>query len=205
VFVLQSELEPELSGESNMYTSVQMIDERFAVFKCRRCKKVVRIETSDFICRPAHQFDLTCACGHLNKSVLEYRRSIRKSTNIPGIYKVLDDTGTEKTGSMTVRDISWQGFKLKTSCHEHGIKAHDVDGCRYKCEGHHSRSIFIQNFLKKKERITIEFFLDDPKMSFISRDVFVHWIRNDMFGVELCYPENYEPSIRFYLLGLKTP
>ena len=188
-----------------MYTSVQIIDEVNAVFTCIHCKQVVRVATSDFIHKPNHKFSLACSCGQLNRSVIEYRASIRKKTNIPGIYKVINDTGAEKTGSMTVKNISWQGFKLKISGEEHCIKEHDLHCDRYDMEGHDGQSIFVQNLLKVGERITIEFFLDDAKWSFISRAVIIKWLRNDTVGVELTDPAAFEPSIRFYLLGLKTP
>lgn len=186
-----------------MYTSVQIIDQRTAVFTCSRCKQVVRIKASDLVHQTTKKLNITCSCGHRNKSVLEYRRSLRKNTNIPGIYKIDDDTGAEKTGSMTVKNISWQGFKLKISSHEHCIKEHDLQCDRYDRENHHSRSIYLQNFLNVGNRITIEFFLDDPKMSFISRPVNIIWLQGDEVGVELCHPEDFEPSIRFYLLGLQ--
>jgi hypothetical protein len=187
-----------------MVTPVQIVDESVAVFLCSRCKQMVRIEVMDFVMQPAHQFDMACSCGHLNRTVIEYRRTIRKETHIPGIYKITDADGKEKTGSMTVKNISWQGFKLKISGYEHCIKEHDLDCNRHMRENHDSRSIFVQNYLKTGDRIIIEFFLDDPKMSFISRPVAIKWIRRDHMGVELCYPDNFEPSIRFYLLGLKT-
>lgn len=188
-----------------MFATVRIIDEKVAVFTCKRCKQLVRIEASDFFYQPAHKLNLTCSCGHSNRAVIEYRHSIRKKTNIPGIYKISDSDGNEKTGSMTVKDISWKGFKLKISGYEHCIKEHDVHSDRYTQERHNSRSIFIHSHLKVGDQITIEFFLDDPKMSFISRVVTVTWIENDHVGVELCYPERFEPSIRFYLLGLKAP
>lgn len=185
-----------------MYTSVHVIDETDAVFSCSRCKQMVRIASSDFVRQPDQKLDLVCTCGHLNKSVIEYRSSIRKKTNIPGIYKVLDGNG--KTGSMTVKNISWKGFKLKISGYEHCIKEHDVQCDRYVQENHDSRSIFVQYHLKVGNRINIEFFLDDPKNSFISRPVVIKWFRHDGVGVELCNPDDFEPSIRFYLLGLKS-
>lgn len=188
-----------------MYTSVQIIDETNAVFSCSQCKQVVRIASSDFIRQPDQKLELVCTCGHLNQSVIEYRSSIRKKTNIPGIYKVLDKDGNEKTGSMTVKNISWKGFKLHVSGYEHCIKEHDVHCDRYVQEDHDSRSIFVQNHLKVGNRINIEFFLDDPKNSFISRPVVVKWFRHDGVGVELCHPDDFEPSIRFYLLGLNSP
>ena len=185
-----------------MYTSVKIIDERDAVFTCARCKQVVRIEATDFIRQPDHKLNLACSCGHLNRSVIEYRASIRKRTNIPGIYKTIDEEGKVKTGSMTVRNISWQGFKLKISGEKHCIKEHDLQCHRYKQDGHNNQSLFVKNFLKVDDCITIEFFLDDPKMSFISRPVMVKWVRHDGVGVELGDPDAFEPSIRYYLLGL---
>lgn len=186
-----------------MYTSIKIIDEISAVFKCKHCQDLVRIETQDLIHQPKNKLNVRCTCGHHNRSVIEYRHSIRKNTNIAGIYRMGDVSSREKTGSMTVKNISWKGFKLKISSYEHCIKAHDLDCHRYECEDHQSRSIFVRNFLKVGELITIEFFLDDPKMSFISRPVNVIWLRGDEVGVELCEPEALEPSIRFYLIGLK--
>ena len=163
---------------------------------------MVRVDATDFIQQPNHKLDLTCSCGHMNRSVVEYRATMRKNTNIPGIYKTIDEEGKVKTGSMTVSNISWQGFKLKLSGEKHCIKEHDVHCDRYKHDGHNNQSLFIKNFLKTGDRITIEFFLDDPKMSFISRSVIVKWVRRDCAEVELYDPLAFEPSIRYYLLGL---
>ena len=127
-----------------------------------------------------------------------------KKVNISGIYKVSSGSRKEKTGSLTVKNISWQGFKLGVSTYEHGIKEHDLYCSRYTREGHDSQSIFVHNSLKVGDQITIEFFLDDPKMSFISRPVIIKWMRSDYAGVELSYPKAFDPSIRFYLLGLKN-
>jgi hypothetical protein len=187
-----------------MYTSVRIIDEENAWFTCNHCHEVVRVATSDCIHQPNHTFDLACSCGHLNKSVIEHRTSIRKKTNIAGIYKVMNEAGAEKTGSMTVKNISWQGFQLNISGEEHCIKEHDLHCDRYNMQGHNYRSIFVQNLLKVGERIIIEFFLDDSKWSFISKPVIIKWLRNHNVGVVLNDPAAFEPSIRFYLLGLKT-
>ena len=128
---------------------------------------------------------------------------MRKPADISGIYKIATEDKNEKTGSMTIKNISWQGFKLKISGYGYGIKEHDVQCNRYDQE--HHQCLFAHNHLKVGDQITIEFFLDDPKMSFISRRVNIKWVQDDQFGVELQHPEDFEPSIRFYLLGLKTP
>jgi hypothetical protein len=187
-----------------MYTSVQIIDEISCVFTCIHCKQVVRVATSDLVHQPDNTLNLVCRCGGVNRSVIENRASIRKKTDISGIYKATYDTGDEKTGSMTVKNISWKGFKLKISGEEHCIKEHDLQCDRYDMEGHDCRSIFLQNILTVGEQITIEFFLDESKWSFISRPVIIKWLRNDTVGVELNDPEAFEPSIRFYLLGLSA-
>ena len=103
---------------------------------------------------------------------------------------------------MTVRNISWQGFKLKISGEKHCIKEHDLHCHRYKHDDRNNQSLFVKNTLHVGDCITIEFFLDDPKVSFISRPVIVKWGRRDSVGVELSDPDAFEPSIRYYLLGL---
>lgn len=189
-----------------MVTSVKILSDGIAVFRCSQCGKVVRDETSFYIEKPNQAFRVSCAaCGTVLPAVLENRRTIRKSVNIAGIYKLPTNAGEVKSGSMTIRDLSWQGFKLEVGTLEPGIREHDVNRHRYDRENHGHRSLFMHDCLRVGELITIEFFLDDPKMSFIAREVFIKWIRNKQMGVELRHPEAFEPSIRFYLLGLPTP
>jgi len=189
-----------------MYTSVKILSEGRAVFKCSQGKKVVRDETHFFAEKPTQAFKARCtACGCQSRAILESRRTARKHIHISGIYKLPTDTGEIKTGSMTIKDISWQGFKLRVSGPEPSIREHDLHRHRYDRENHGDMSLFVHDYLRVGELIAIEFFLDDPKMSFIARDVFIKWIKNNHMGVELRYPEAFEPSLRFYLLGIEAP
>lgn len=186
-----------------MCIGVKIVSDGMAVFKCSQCHQVVRDNTHYFIDAPSQSFKVTCsACGHVNKAVVENRHSSRKKVNISGVYKFPIQNDEIKSGSMTVQDISWQGFKLRVGDLEPCINEHDVQSQCYEREEKGKGSIFLQEFLTVGQLITIEFFLDDPEKTFISRKVYIRWRKEDDLGAELIHPEDYDPSLRFYLLGL---
>lgn len=188
-----------------MNTGVKILSDGIAVFKCNKCNQLVRDDTHFFSEKPSQTFKVRCAaCGFSNRAIVENRQTARKNVNFSGIYKLPSNDEEVKSGSMTVRDISWQGFKLRVSSFEPCIIEHDLQRHRYDKEKQSLKSMFLQNYLSVGELITIEFFLDDPKMSFVARQVYIRWIKDNHIGVELRFPEAFEPDIRFYLIGMNN-
>lgn len=186
-----------------MCIGAKIVSDGMAVFKCTKCHQMVRDDTHYFIEAPSQAFKVTCsACGHVNKAVIENRHSSRKKVFISGVYKFPSSNDEFKSGSMTVQNISWQGFKLRVSDFEPCINEHDVQSLRYEQEEKGKGSIFLQQFLTVGQLITIEFFLDNTEKTFISRRVYIRWRKKNYLGAELIHPEDYDPSLRFYLLGL---
>jgi len=186
-----------------MCESIPVIDGRYAVFTCILCERENKIDVSHYIAKKSFKLNILCPCGNRFHRVLEFRKSIRKKSGLSGIYKTFDKDGKEISASMKVENISWLGLQFRMNPSKFCIKHHDLNSDICKQENPNNRFVFKSNHFAEEDTLRVEFFLDDPKKSFISKDVIVKWIKGDRVGVKFIKYEEFDPSLRFYLLGLQ--
>lgn len=131
-----------------------------AVIECPRCRKTKLTDVSRFK-RVGRKVNLKarCPCGHVFTVALERRRHYRKVSNFPGIFKVTTPGKTPVSGTMTVRDLSLLGVKLKLN---------------------------VPPAIEKGDKLLVEFHLDDARRSLIKKEVIVRSIAESVVGVEFC-------------------
>jgi hypothetical protein len=182
---------------------IPVINEQYAVFTCIQCETESTLDVSYYIDHRLTKIRIICPCGNRYHAYLEFRKSVRKKSGLSGIYKTFHKDEKEKSGSMKVENISWTGLQLRMSHSYYCIRHHDITSDICKQESPNNQFGFERNTFNKGDRIRVEFFLDDPKRSFISRDVIVKWMSDTIAGVNFIKHEAFDPSLRFYLLGLK--
>ena len=111
-----------------------------------------------------------CKCGHVFRVELEFRRQLRKNTELHGISKL--HTSTFGDGDVKIVNLSLGGVGL------------EVEGIHNIRIGHKG---------------TISFTLDDRKQSVIMRDIIVRSIQGNSIGCEFISDKAYEKDLGFYL------
>lgn len=161
-----------------------------ATIHCPVCQLAKTVDVGKFR-TTRHTIKARCVCGHSFPVSLEFRKSYRKKTALPGIYETrpskVDDKQGKQTnltgvynmqapatgsGPMQVTNISCGGLQFATSC-SHAIKVGD------------------------QARIT--FTLDDRKQTAINKRVIVQSISGKVIGCQFARDEILEQGLRFYL------
>lgn len=134
-----------------------------ASFICPVCKKVRNADISNiFGIKSAVNVKCQCKCGNKFEAILERRKYFRKNIEFKGKCY----PGKENIQfAVIVSDISRSGLKLKLNA------SHD---------------------LKYGDELLIEFFLDDPEKTLISKKIVVRSIDKLNMGVEFKSPEHYD-------------
>lgn len=121
---------------------------------------------------PKHQFSFKarCNCDHTFMVKLDFRKSYRKSTNIPGIYSVYHPK--EDEGPAKVIDVS-------------------LNGICFEAMGNHSLKIGQKGF--------IDFMLDNKRQTRLKKEFAVRSVNGNIFGCEFVKEQAYEKDLGFYL------
>ena len=160
-----------------MVQRVFLTGEDMAAIECPLCRKT---KLSDFS-RFKHlgrkvTINVSCPCGHTFQVLLERRRHFRKFTNFPGAYKTIYPPAFGQKRTMTVKDVSMSGLRLKVS---------------------------PPPPFKKGDRLSVEFRLDDHRRSLVKKEVIVRSIADSMVGAEFCSKPSSvqgDKELGFYLL-----
>lgn len=138
---------------------------------CLKCGRERKIPLSKIpnITKPSR---VKCNCGHVFNVVFERRSYYRKNTHLNGTFRRL--TRSERSGKITVEDISKGGLGFKTS-HINDIKKDDI--------------------------LELEFTLDNPKKTRIKVTAVVRNIDDDQVGVEFqSLDEHTQKELGFYMM-----
>lgn len=137
--------------------------ENIATFICPECQKVRHADVSKIInIKKAFIIKCQCKCGKKFDAILERRKYFRKSIELEGMVYIGDNG--EKF-SVIINDVSRSGLKLK-------LKA--------------------KHKLKTGDELLIEFNLDTPENTLISKKIIVRSIKGLNLGVEFKSSEHYD-------------
>jgi len=125
-----------------------------AVLTCPHCGAQKTIPVEPFKGKKS-KLTIKCGCKKIFSVNLEFRKRVRKRTNLRGTYVNHSQKG--KRGSLVVKNLSVSGMEF--SC----LDVHDF---------------------KIEDEVSVEFNLDDEQRSHISKDVIVRNIRQNSVGCE---------------------
>ena len=137
--------------------------DNIATFICPECEKVRNADVSKILgIDKALKIKCQCKCGKKFEAIIERRKYFRKSINMEGVCYL----GKQNLKiAVSVIDISRSGLKLKLNS--------------------------ILN-IKPEDELLIEFNLDDPEKTLISKKIIVRSISGVIMGVEFKSPEHYD-------------
>ena len=98
---------------------------------------------------------IKCGCKNIFTANLEFRKRVRKRTNLRGTY--INNSQNNRRGNIVVRNISVNGLEFS--------------------------SLDVINF-KVDDELTVTFTLDDEQRSEITKDVIVRDVRKTSIGCE---------------------
>lgn len=148
-------------------------EKNMALIHCPHCDSIKQVPVSKFK-GTKHTLKVKCACGEVFKVDLNFRKNIRKKTNLTGICYTVP--GDESSGEeCLIKNISFRGIGLK---------------------------LFENSALKKGAEVVVSFTLDDPRMTAVKRKVRVQHLKGEYVGGEFIDFEgdNLDKNIGFYLM-----
>jgi hypothetical protein len=148
-----------------------------ATFLCSECGIVKTVDVSTYkLIDMEVKIRVNCICGHKYHTTLEKRHCFRNETDIPGRYIYYYPDGKKQKGTLTIKNISRSGLKLKMN---------------------------VAPEFKEGDKLAVEFRLDDKRKALIRKEVTVKRIVGLIIGVEFCLAHPFDPNdkaIGFYLL-----
>ncbi len=164
-----------------MTVKIYVNDDNTATFECPKCHKIGIKDLTKYIQRKnATRLKARCACGHSYEVFLEKRKKFRKQTDLLGSYKYNPNISTDNSntqdhmGSMTVKDISFSGIRIKLP---------------------------MAPRFKVGDMLDIEFRLDDANRSQIKKKVIVKNMEGFCAGLAYTSPQNHDNVLGFYLFN----
>jgi hypothetical protein len=125
-----------------------------AVLTCPHCGRQKAVNVESYRGSKSH-LKVKCACKKTFSVNLEFRKRVRKRTNLRGTYVNHNQNG--KRGNIVVKNISVSGLEFS--------------------------SLDVHTF-KVDDELTVEFTLDDEHRSHITKDVVVRAVRETSVGCE---------------------
>lgn len=175
--------------------------ENVAAIKCPKCDNIKSIDMSKYIAIDGViRFTVKCKCGHSCKAVLNKRDKLRKKTNLSGSYTNLTPGKEGKKGVITILDISRSGLKTKLHQMRLKIKDHDFSGGTAEKADFGYKTRNSSEDLNVDDIILVEFQLDNPKRSLISRKVVIRWVDMPYIGVEFTTIPRLDADLGYYLM-----
>ncbi len=165
-----------------MIEKVYVAEDKTAVFVCPECGKKRTMNLSSYKnLDKSSKVTCKCACGHSYPVILEKRRFFRKKTDLAATYTYVVSNLSENyceevgKGMLKIKDISRTGLQLELN----------------KPLG-----------LKKGDKFSLEFTLDDQKRTLIKKEVVIRKIDANLMGVEFLSSDPGDPgdkALGFYL------
>ena len=158
-----------------MIEKVYITSKETATFICPKCQKSKTVNVSQYTASDKKiKVNVKCPCGYAYTSILEKRKKYRKETNLHGCYTRIVDGKEIGGGLLKVMDLSISGMKLNIN-EEHSCETGDI--------------------------IRVEFHLDNPQRSFITKKVIIRNIDGNEIGTELAPTETVDKALGFYLFS----
>jgi len=162
-----------------------------ATIHCPECQLAKTVAVGKFR-SIRHTIKARCACGHSFFVSLDFRRSYRKNTALPGRY----ETQAAESDSST-----WKKTKLTDTYTMQTPAAGDnhMLVTNISCGGLQFTMPDSSHALKVDQQLQVTFTLDDRKQTEISKRVIVHSVTDTIIGCRFATNEPLEQGLRFYL------
>lgn len=160
-----------------MTVKIYINDDNTATFACPKCQRTGIKDLTEYLQRKkSPRLKARCGCGHSYEIFLEKRKKFRKQTDLLGSYKYIPDNSNTPghTGSMSVKDISFSGIRVKLQ---------------------------MMPRFKVGDTLYVEFRLDDAKRSQIKKKVIVKNLKGLSAGLAYASPQNHDSVLGFYLFN----
>lgn len=141
-----------------------------AMIVCPVCDTAKLISAAQFRHRQ-HLVKVKCKCGHVFNVHLEFRRNIRKSTELEGVYDL--NPPAEGSGKIKVVNLS-------------------LSGACFEVRGIHG--------LQTGQQGSLVFTLDNPKKTVLFKKVIIKTVKGNRIGCEFVVDRAFEKDLGFYLL-----
>jgi len=144
-----------------------------AVINCPQCGRQKTVPAASF--RGAKsKLKIKCACKNIFSVQLEFRKRVRKRTNLRGRY--INHSQQDSSGSIVVRNVSVIGLEFT--------------------------SLDIHNF-KVDDEITVTFTLDDEQLTEITKEAVVKEVRQSSIGCEFTQSGElaFDGPLGFYIMS----
>lgn len=148
-------------------------EKNMALIHCPHCDSIKQVPVSKFK-GAKHTLKVKCACGEIFQVDLNFRKNIRKKTDLTGIcYKVPGDKSSAE--DCMIENLSFRGIGLK---------------------------LFNAGAIQKDDELVVAFTLDDPRKTSVERKLKVHHVDEDYIGGEFVdfEDDNFDKYIGFYLM-----
>ena len=136
-----------------------------------RCDQCQRTHTVMAASSQEEAVEMQCTCGMVYRVILDSRKFERRLANLPGFF--VDQNDDTKTGTIVVENISFGGLKFRMTSPQH--VAYD-------------------------DLLYIQFTLDDDVQTLIWEKVRVHYVNNDIVGVEFMDLDKFNKCLASYLM-----
>ena len=161
-----------------------------ATIHCPQCQCAKTVAVGKFRSK-RHTIKARCTCGHSFFVSLDFRRSYRKKTALPGRYitqapEIHSRIGkkTYLAGTYTMETPAACNIPmLVTNLSNGGLQFTTIDS----------------HALKVNQQLHIVFTLDDQKQTEISKGVIVHSVTDNIIGCRFDGNEPLEQRLRYYL------
>lgn len=140
-----------------------------ATIVCPQCSAARTLSVSQFRHRQ-HLLKVKCKCGYVFKAQLEFRRHIRKRTDLSGNY------------SFTPKEMDGTGIKIVNL---------SLSGASFETRTLHDMQIGQKGYLV--------FTLDNRKQTIIKKQVVIRTVQNRRIGCEFISDRAFEKDLGFYL------
>ena len=149
-------------------------DENMALIHCPYCESMKQVPVAKFK-GTKHSLKVKCACGEVFKVELNFRKNVRKKTDLPGTYYKVPGHKSAAEECRIV-NISFRGIGIK---------------------------LFREGVVKKGDKIHVSFTLDDARETKVERKVHVLHAEGSYLGGEFIDFEgdSLDKYIGFYLMN----
>lgn len=141
-----------------------------ATFICPECNAASRASVARYL-HKKHFLKIRCKCGTPFAVQLDFRRFYRKTTRLPGTYRVIDPPGAGG-GVIQIHNISQNGLGFLVS-------------------GIHS--------MKIGHTVELEFNLNDKHMTKLNKKAIIRLIEKNYIGCQFIDEQEVEKALGFYL------
>lgn len=176
--------------KTNNITRIFVKPDDTATLTCPHCQLAKTVAVGKFRSF-RHTLTARCACGRSFSVNLDFRRSYRKQTSLPGIYETQSPEcknhhgkKTRLSGVYTIQQPSLGGGQMQVTNISCG-------GLQFTTPGKHH--------IEVGQRALINFTLDDRKQTKITKEVIIQSVTDNVIGCQFASKAPLEQGLRFYL------